>query len=308
MSRLARGSRLLNNLRLLGRLADLDKLDRVLEAIGRIEARQVEGTSGGGLRRQEFTVYSQNGEDGILQYLLRNLMIPSHTFVEFGVGNYRQSNTRFLAINDHWSGIVLESNAASVHQIREDPIFWQINVRAVHAFVTRENINDLLLANGVEGEIGLLSIDIDGNDYWVFEAVTAVNPAIVVIEYNSRFGANRAVSIPYDPAFDRWQAHPSGLYFGASLPAICNLARRKGYGFVGCNSFGVNAFFVRTDLLNDRVTAVSVEEGYVAGPFRQALDGSGSLAYLDPAAEQLILAELPVVELDDQGAFSSAET
>lgn len=301
MSRAALGSRLLRKVRLLGRLGELEKIDRLLEAIGRIEARQLETSPDGRLRRQEFTVYSQNGEDGILQYLLRTLAIPSHTFVEFGVGNYRQANTRFLAINDHWSGLVMDSDADNVRQIHADPIFWQINVRAVHAFVTRENINDLLRANGFAGEIGLLSIDIDGNDYWVFEAVTEVSPAVVVIEYNSRFGPNRAVSIPYDPAFDRWRAHPSGLYSGASLRAICNLARRRGYAFVGCNSFGVNAFFVRSDLLNDRVTTLSVEDGYVAGQFREARDAHGRLAYMDSAEEQKILAKMPLVEFNDDG-------
>jgi hypothetical protein len=301
MSRAALGSRLLGKVRLLGRLGELEKIDRLLEAIGRIEARQLETSPDGRLRRQEFTVYSQNGEDGILQYLLRTLAIPSHTFVEFGVGNYRQANTRFLAINDHWSGLVMDSDADNVRQIHADPIFWQINVRAVHAFVTRENINDLLRANGFAGEIGLLSIDIDGNDYWVFEAVTEVSPAVVVIEYNSRFGPNRAVSIPYDPAFDRWRAHPSGLYFGASLRAICNLARRRGYAFVGCNSFGVNAFFVRSDLLNDRVTTLSIEDGYVAGQFREARDAHGRLAYMDSAEEQKILAKMPLVEFNDDG-------
>lgn len=301
MSRAALGSRLLRKVRLLGRLGELEKIDRLMEAIGRIEARQLETSPDGRLRRQEFTVYSQNGEDGILQYLLRILAIPSHTFVEFGVGNYRQANTRFLAINDHWSGLVMDSDADNVRQIHADPIFWQINVRAVHAFVTRENINDLLRANGFVGEIGLLSIDIDGNDYWVFEAVTEVSPAVVVIEYNSRFGPNRAVSIPYDPAFDRWRAHPSGLYYGASLRAICNLARRRGYAFVGCNSFGVNAFFVRTDLLNDRVTTLSIEDGYVAGQFREARDAHGRLAYMDSAEEQKILAKMPLVEFNDDG-------
>lgn len=301
MSRAALGSRLLRKVRLLGRLGELEKIDRLLEAIGRIEARQLETSPDRRLRRQEFTVYSQNGEDGILQYLLRTLAIPSHTFVEFGVGNYRQANTRFLAINDHWSGLVMDSDADNVRQIHADPIFWQINVRAVHAFVTRENINDLLRANGFVGEIGLLSIDIDGNDYWVFEAVTEVSPAVVVIEYNSRFGPNRAVSIPYDPAFDRWRAHPSGLYSGASLRAICNLARRRGYAFVGCNSFGVNAFFVRSDLLNDRVTTLSIEDGYVAGQFREARDAHGRLAYMDSAEEQKILAKMPLVEFNDDG-------
>jgi hypothetical protein len=292
-------SRLLTKFRLLGRLGELDKLDRMREAIGRIEARQLEHVQDGGLRRQEFTVYSQRGEDGILHWLIRSVAIPRRVFVEFGVGNYREANTRFLATNDRWSGLVMDSDAINIRQIQSDPVYWQIDVRAVHAFVTRDNINDLLRDNGIIGEIGLLSIDIDGNDYWVFEAIDVIRPALVVIEYNSRFGPSRAVTIPYDPAFNRWRAHPSGLYAGASLRAMCNLAYRKGYSFVGCNSFGVNAFFVRTDLLNDRVPVQSVEDGFVAGQFREARDARGRLALLGPEEEQRILASMPLVTLDE---------
>lgn len=295
------GSRLMRRIRLLGRLDELDKLDGIREAIGRLEIRQLEGDQRGGLRGQEFTVYSQHGEDGILQYLARSIELPNRTFVEFGVGNYRQANTRFLAVNDGWSGLVMDSDPDNIRQIRADPIFWSINVRAAHAFVTRENIDDLLRSNGMVGEIGLLSIDIDGNDYWVFEAVTAVQPAIVVVEYNSRFGPDRAVSIPYDPAFDRRKAHPSGVYAGASLRALANLARRKGYAFVGCNSLGVNAFFVRSDLLAGGLAEVRVEDGFVAGQFREARNEEGRLAFLDAAEEQAILATLPVVEFNEMG-------
>ncbi|MDP9467325.1 MAG: FkbM family methyltransferase [Chloroflexota bacterium] len=291
----------MRKVRLLGRLGELDKIDRLLEAIGRVEARQLEHDGGGRLDRHGFTVYSQHGEDGILQHLIRNVAVASRTFVEFGVGNYRQANTRFLAINDHWSGLVMDSDADSVRQIQTDPIFWSINVRAVHAFVTRENIDSLLQANGLVGDIGLLSIDIDGNDYWVLEAISSVRPALMVVEYNSRFGPERAVSVPYDPAFNRWMAHPSGVYFGASLRAIVNLARRKGYAFVGCNSFGVNAFFVRSDLLTGNVSSVTVEEGFVAGQFREARDRNGRLAFLEPAEEQAILATMPLVEFNETG-------
>jgi hypothetical protein len=294
-------TRLARKIALLNRLADLDKIDGIREAIGRIEARQLETTPSVGLRDQEFTVYSQHGEDGILQYLLRSLDFGNHTFVEFGVGNYRQANTRFLAINNQWSGLVMDSDPRNIAQIHADPAFWSLNVRAVQAFVTRDNINDLLESNGVAGEIGLLSIDIDGNDYWVFEAITSVRPAVLVIEYNSRFGPSRAVSIPYDPAFDRWRAHSSGVYAGASLRAIANLAGRRGYSFIGCNSFGVNAFFVQTELLNERVTPVSVESGYVAGQFREARDRNGRLAYLGAEEEQAIIATLPLVELSEGG-------
>jgi len=291
--------------RALARLHDLNKLDSLAEAIGRIEARQLDAVPGGDLRFREFTVYSQSGEDGILHHLSRVVPIRRRTFVEFGVGNYTQANTRYLALNDHWSGLVMEADAESVRQIRADPIYWRINVTAVHAMVTRENINDLLREHEMVGEIGLLSIDIDGNDYWVFQAIEVVEPAIVVVEYNSRFGPRRSVTIPYNPEFNRWRAHPSGIYAGASLRAMCNLAARKGYSFVGCNGFGVNAFFVRNDLVNDAVTVVSVDDGYVEGQFREGRDELGRLVHLGLDDEKRILDSLPLVELDGEEALST---
>ena len=284
--------------RALVRTDELERLYRLLEAAGRIEGRQLDQIGSKRLADREFTVYSQSGEDGILHFLVRAVTAPQCVFVEFGVGDYREANTRFLALNDGWSGLVMDSSADNVRAIRDDPAYWRMNVTATQAFVTRENVNTLIAGQDITGEIGLLSIDIDGNDYWVLEAIDVISPAILVIEYNSRFGPDRAVTIPYDPAFDRFRAHYSGLYAGASLKAIYRLARRKGYSFVGCNSFGVNAFFVRDDLVSDNVRIVDVEEGFVAGQFRESRTADGQLAYLSRPEEEEILARLPVVEID----------
>jgi len=164
--------------------------------------------------------------------------------------------------------------------------------------VTRENIDTLLADQGLSGDIGLLSIDIDGVDYWVWEAITAVSPAIVVIEYNARFGAERAVSVPYDAGFVRSKAHHSMIYYGASLRALCLLGKRKGYALVGCNSAGNNAFFVRRDLLPASLPEREPAQAFVAAGFREARDERGALAFLDAAQEAAILRDLPVVEVD----------
>ena len=109
---------------------------------------------------------------------------------------------------------------------------------------TLENINELLVEHGIRGEIGLLSIDIDGNDYWVLEAIDAVSPAILIVEYNYRFGADRAVVVPYDPAFERARPTPHASTSVRRSRRSASSQSRKGYEFVGCNGFGVNAFFV----------------------------------------------------------------
>lgn len=289
-------TRLARARRAFAQLDRLDELDHLRLALGRIEARQL-NPPGEDLASQEFKVFSQNGEDGIIQHLVRRVAIPRRVFVEFGVEDYREANTRFLAVNDGWSGLVLDSDPENVRAIREHPDNWRLDVQAAQAFVTRENINELLLEHGMSGEIGLLSIDIDGNDYWVLEAIDVISPAIVVVEYNFRFGADRAVVVPYDPHFDRAAAHPSRIYFGASLQALRVLARRKGYEFVGCNSFGVNAFFVRSDLMTDELAQLAANAGYVAGPFREALGADGKPGAMDHEQERRILEDLPVVEV-----------
>jgi hypothetical protein len=278
-------------------LLRLDRLDRLTEAVGRIEARQVASVSSNDLNAHEFRVFSQNGEDGIIQFLVSRVAIENNSFVEFGVGDYSEANTRFLALNDRWSGLVLEGNARDIARLKRDPAFWRYDVSAVMAFVNKENINDLLAANGMTGEIGLLSIDVDGNDYWIFDAISVVRPAIVIVEYNHRFGPDRAVTVPYDPEFRRDRAHYSHIYYGASLRALCLVAQRKEYAFVGCESFGVNAFFVRRDLMTDRLREVSIEEGFRRGRFRAARDRRGRLAYLTAEEEQAIIAQMPVVEV-----------
>ena len=236
---------------------------RLREAVGRIEARQLKDLAASHLGASEFQVYSQWGEDGIIQHLLRHVPVRSRIFVEFGVEDFTEANTRFLLVNDNWSGLVLDGNEVNVRAIRRSELYWRYNLKAVPAFITRENINDLLSEQGVTGEIGLLSIDVDGVDYWIWEAVNVVAASLVIVEYNARFGPGRAVTVPYDPRFVRGQAHYSAIYYGASLAALVGLGKRKGYAFVGTNTAGNNAFFVRRDLLPPSLPEITSAQGYI---------------------------------------------
>jgi hypothetical protein len=278
----------------LGDLRELGRLEQVLEALGRIEKRQLEDVPGP-LARHEFRVHSHAGEDGIIQFLVHNVAIPNRTFVEFGVEDYREANTRFLLANDQWSGLVMDGDPANVEKIRADPVYWNTRLTAVAAFVTRENVNALLDDAGMTGEIGLLSVDVDGNDYWIFDAITAVTPAIAVVEYNHRFGPSKSVTIPYDPSFVRRRSDSSWLCAGASLAAVVGAATRKGMSFVGCNTFGTNAFFVRNDLLPQGWTVYEPEGGYVAGRFRESMIVDGAEVVATPELEQRLVAEATLV-------------
>ncbi len=185
------------------------------------------------LSEVEFQVFSQWGDDGIIQFLISKIDFPNKTFIEFGVENYIESNTRFLLLNDNWTGYVIDGSSKNIDYIKSDIISWACELYAEVAFINAENINELLKKSNFDLEIGILSIDIDGNDYWIWKAINIINPIIVIIEYNSVFGKNTTWTVPYDPGFVREEKHSSILYFGASLKSLVILAEQKGYAFIG---------------------------------------------------------------------------
>lgn len=229
------------------------------------------------LRDVEFQVFSQWGEDGIIQYLIGRTDIPHKTFVEFGVENYKESNTRFLLVNNNWRGLVMDGSKANTDFIRSDLVSWAHELHAWPVFITRDNINEhlsALLAKGFDKELGLLSIDVDGNDYWIWEAVNVVSPIIVVMEYNSLYGPDATWAIPYQEDFWRLQKGNTILHYGASLSALVSLGEKKGYDFIGCNSAGNNAFFIRSDK-NRHFRKLTAREGYVRSHFRELRGADG---------------------------------
>ena len=245
----------------------------------------------------EFKVFSQFGDDGIIQYLIRRLQIEPRTFIEFGVDNYKESNTRYLLAANDWKGLVIDADDLNIQSIKQDDLYWQHDLTAVCSFVTTQNIDQIFESNGFHGELGLLSVDIDGNDYHLWEAISSVQPKIVIVEYNSVFGAERAVTIPYDPSFRRHAAHHSGLYAGASLKALWMLAQRKGYGFIGSNSAGNNAYFVRLDKLSG-LRPLSVAEGFVESRFRESKDARGLPTFLRGSERLKAIQEFPIYDIE----------
>ncbi len=232
------------------------------------------------IQESEFKIFSQWEDDGIIQYIINNIDIPNKTFVEFGVGDYTEANTRFLLINDKWSGLIMDCSKEAMERVRCSGIYPGYDLTAMQAFVNAENINDLI-ATRFKGEIGLLHIDIDGNDYWVWKAITVVSPVIVIMEYNSAFGIHRSITVPYDKDFNRTNKHHSNLYYGSSLLSLCDLAEEKGYVFIGANSCGGNSYFIRKDKIGN-LKVLTPEEGYVATKSREHRDKNGNLTFLSP--------------------------
>jgi hypothetical protein len=254
----------------------------------------------------EFRIYSQWGEDGIISYLIETIPIKNNFFVEFGVENYEESNTRFLLTYYNWSGLIIDSSESYIKQIKSSEIYWRYDLKAINAFVRRDNINEILKKNVPYEDIGLLSIDIDGMDYWVWEKIDVIKPRILVCEYNALFGYKKAIVVPYREDFNRFKAHYSGLYFGASLKALVNLSKKKGYIFVGCNKNGINAFFVRNDVKGS-LEEVSLEEGYKPNLLRQSRDKRGNLTYLSGIEQIDLIKDLEVYDLEREIIVSISE-
>jgi hypothetical protein len=244
-----------------------------------------------GFRDHEARLHSQNGEDGLLLHIFQTIGVTDRRVVEFGIEDGRECLARTLLVSFGWSGLVMDCEEANVADARrffhDECGLSAARVRVVRTFVTAENINGVLSENGMTGDVDLLSIDIDGNDFWVWKAISAIRPRVVAIEYNASFGPDEALTVEYDPHFDRKAKHASGWYHGASIAALARLGRERGYSLVGGDSSGINAFFVRTELTSDALPEVSPSEAW--RPHR-------SRSRKATAAEQLaLLRGLPLV-------------
>jgi hypothetical protein len=273
------------------------RLDDIAIGQGRILCELQQQRRGGSLCDYEFKVFSQWGEDGIIQYLTRNLEIPHRTFIEFGVEDFHESNCRFLLQKDLWRGFVIDGSADNIQRLHDSYFFWQTQLQAVTSFITRENVAELLSRSGFDAELGILSVDIDGVDYHVLEALGAWRAAIVIVEYNDAFGWDRPVTVPYDSGFVRAARHPSNQYWGANLPAFDHLLRGRGYALVGTNSVGSNAFFVRRGLLNERVREVTLRDCVRTAAFRDSRDARGALTFLSGVDRARAIADMPLLDV-----------
>lgn len=244
-----------------------------------------------------FSAFSQWDEDGILQYLVRKLELEDKFFVEFGVGDYLESNTRLLLMKDNWAGLVLDNDSDRLTLLKNSALFWRYPLTVQETTVEPGNINETLIAQNVSGQIGLLSIDIDGMDYWVWDAIKTITPTIVVCEYNSLWGAEHALTVPYENGFDRTTRHYSWSYAGASLPALKKLAKQKGYTLVAVNEGGNNAFFVSNEALS-KSELLSDPKTFRAAKFREARDQTGALSFASPASVLESIKDLELYDLE----------
>lgn len=210
----------------------------------------------GDLSSYEKKVYSQNGEDGVIEAILKKIGTTNKYFVEYGVENGVECNTKYLLENG-WSGLMMDGN----------PGRNKFNIK--REYITAENINSLLKKYHVPKEPDLISIDIDSNDYWVWKATKGYKPRVLIMEYNASVSVNESKTVNYDPRL-LWQGTN---YFGASLLALVKLNRKKGYSLVYCEKKGVNAFFIRDDIYKRHFKKRDISDIYRPPRYGRKIDG-----------------------------------
>lgn len=252
----------------------------------------------------EFQVYSQWGEDGIIEYLVSKIPIENKFFIEFGVENYNESNTRFLMMNRNWSGLVIDGTKENIEYIQNRDYFWKYNLTAVHSFITKENINNLIYDSlnslSLDKDIGLLSVDIDGVDYWILNEISCIDPSIIICEYNGLFGNNKPLTVPYDEKFVTGDKHYSNLYWGANLKAFNDLLTGKGYLYIGSNQQNLNAFFVKKDLAVKFLPGFEKNDSNFEFPkIRESRDVNGELNFLSQSEQLEEIKGLSLFDITD---------
>jgi len=219
------------------------------------------------LKQVGFKIYSQTDEDGILLYILSVIGTVSKKCVEICGGDGLESNTTNLILHHYWTGLLFDGDAANVATsrrfFRQHRGTYVYPPKSVHAWITRDNVNELIAAQGFQGDVDLLSLDLDGIDYWIWQAITVITPRVVVLEYQDILGPDRSWTVPYKEDF-RASDYPctDGMpnFAGASLRAFVNLGKQKGYRLVGCNALGYNAFFIRNGIGEKYIPEIAIDD------------------------------------------------
>ena len=234
-----------------------------------------------GFNEVEFRVFSQNGEDGILLYIFSLIGATSQRCIEICAGDGIECNTANLIVNHGWRGLLFDGQAELLQKGRKfyaqckDTWIWP--PKLISAWITAENVNDLIAAQGFSGEVDLLSLDMDGVDWWIWKALETVKPRVVVAEIADWFPPDQSVTVPYKPDFQASYGENYALiYGGASLGAFVALAKKKGYRLIGCQRYGFNVFFMRNDIGQHLFPEISSEECYQVAKMRSPIEAQRS--------------------------------
>lgn len=217
----------------------------------------------------EFCGFSQNGEDGIIDHLCQRILNPNRYFVEIGSADGLENNTAWLAIARKFSGLMIEGSSHLAARAAKAIPHYNLGVKVLNCFVDKNNIQ-AILNECLYQDPDLFSLDIDGVDYYILQAMlnAGFRPKIIAVEYNSAFGPEKAITVPYQHNFDYTAADASGLYYGVSVMAWRTLLEKAGYKFVTVDSNGVNAFFIDPSCFSAEFVS-SLKPKYFAENFYQ---------------------------------------
>ncbi len=282
---------------------DIFAFDKIIFCIGKV---QISLNRNGydevtDLTETEVKIFSQNGEDGIIDYLTHKLKIDNKNFVEIGVGNYRESNTRFLYNRYHPKGLIIDCIENMKSKVKTHVNFWKGDLRVCNQKIDSENILDLLNSS-CNYEIDLFSIDIDSIDYWIIKKLKNNISKIFVAEYNPVFGAELEVTVPNISGFERSKYHYSYLCYGMSLKALINLMDQKGYYFIGANLQKINAFFILKEFKKEdffKNIKIKNLENYTSSNIRDSRDKNNNLNYLSGDKKFKEIEECEVINVKD---------
>jgi hypothetical protein len=257
----------------------------------------------------EVKVFSQWGEDGILWFLCDVLEISKPRILEIGSGNFTECNSRFLAEARNAAVFLVDSRSDLISELSKLDLLWKNNISALETWVTPSNANSIACqARKQLGSIDILSLDIDGIDYWVMSEIDLSQISIIVVEYNPTFGSRYAFTVPKSESFDRTTAHYSWLYFGVSLRAWVDFFERKEFMFVGTDRVGNNAFFVSR--MSDEIFKYinrpdATLEKYVDWQVRESRDEHGRLNYLDLESARSSIQECEISRISQNQIITS---
>ena len=252
------------------------------------------------LQEVEYKVFSQTGEDGIIDFLFSKLNISNCKFVEIGVGDYSEANTRYIYEKSFSKGLIIDIEKDFKKKVSKNINLWKGLLDVENIGINSENINEILDKHHLNENLDLFSIDIDGIDYWIIEQLKAKISKLFVLEYNPTFGHNLEITVPNDKNFNRFKSHYSGCYYGASLKAMISMMKTKSYDFIGTNKLNFNAFFVADELshkFQNLKQNLKDLDNYTSIKIRDSKNKNGELNFLNRKNRLEQIGDLEVIDV-----------
>lgn len=251
----------------------------------------------------DYKIYSQTGEDGILDYLIQSLEIKKPSFLEIGVGDYRECNTRYLFERYSSKGVIVDQIKNLEEKVSKNVKLWKGDLKIIEQSINSENINEILNKAQIDENLDIFSIDIDGIDYWVLKNIPKILSKIFVAEFNPIFGHEKKITVPDSKNFNRSSYHYSHLCYGMSLMALIELMKSKKYTFIGTNVACHNAFFLSDEhvkKLNLNLPDIKNLKQFVQNNFRDSRSSNSKLNYKSGSERLKEISECFVVDLSQE--------